>query len=147
MQEDQVPWFATSNGVIDLHTSADFRDHRYTNNQIEPKNEDPRTDDQKLEKADSASSGKKHKSLKVVAGGLPPLANNQRRPSPSARSLNSAISGPPPPKDNELYGDILVIPPIKPRPLDEQYFPTYSRFDQVTQKTFYLILITSTPNT
>ena len=32
--KDQIPWFATSNGMIDLQTSADFRDHRYTNNEI-----------------------------------------------------------------------------------------------------------------
>ena len=35
---DQVPWFATSNGVIDLKTSADFRDKKYTNNDINHNN-------------------------------------------------------------------------------------------------------------
>ena len=123
--EDQVPWFATSNGVIDLRTSADFRDHRFTNNQIVPQDDNVKDDSDNVpNNTNNASSEKKQLSMKVVAGGLPPLVNMQRRPSPSAKTLSSVISstGPPPPKDNELYGDILVIPPIKPKPLEDEYF-------------------------
>jgi len=126
---DQIPWFATSNGVIDLKTSADFRDHRYTNNEIsnETVNGSKNLNEQEKELVDKPASSKSQKtikSLKVIAGGLPPLANKQRRSSSLLDNNDNTFNGPPVPKDNELYGDILVIPPIKQKPFEE-----YPRFE------------------
>merc|ERR1712130_202973 len=82
--------------------------------------------DQEKELSDKPASSKsqKIKSLKVIAGGLPPLTNRQRRSSSLLDNNNNTFNGPPAPKDNELYGDILVIPPIKQKPFEE-----YPRFE------------------
>ena len=114
--KDQIPWFATSNGIIDLQTSADFRDHRYTNNTIDNKQEDS-VKDKPGDNNKTVDNVQKPISLKVVAGGLPPLTKGQQRLSLTSDKLSGP---PPPPKNNELYGDILVIPPIRPK-LDEDY--------------------------
>ena len=118
----QIPWFATSNGVIDLQTSADHRDHRYTHNTIEDK---PPAQPHK-ETRSSATSKQSLKlssnvaSAKVREGGLPPLLPSRGRPLSSANSKEKELVAPakvpPAPKDNELYGDILVIPPIRQKP-------------------------------
>ena len=121
----QIPWFATSNGVIDLQTSADHRDHRYTNNQIEDQTL-PNSTDKPLHSnnnnTDSATSKRSLKlssnnlSSKVGEGGLPlpPLTDKIGRPfSTKSSQKEEPVKVPPAPKDNELYGDILVIPPIR----------------------------------
>ena len=119
----QIPWFATSNGVIDLQTSADHRDHRYTNNHIEdqtlPNSTDKPPNNQKTNSATSKSSLKlsaTNLSSKVGEGGLPPLTDKIGRPFSTVNTNTSQkeeVKVPPAPKDNELYGDILVIPPIR----------------------------------
>ena len=43
------------------------------------------------------------------------------------------LTGPPPPKDNELYGDILVIPPIRQMKELGDPPPVYTRFIQVQE--------------
>ena len=134
--KDQIPWFATSNGMIDLQTSADFRDHRYTNNEIvnnninttenSTDNKNSKTNVSNNNKTtnsnDNVSSKGSAKSQstnmnKVDPGGLPPLP----------------FTGPPPPRDNELYGDILVIPPIRQKSGIEDPPPVYTRFIQVQE--------------
>ena len=120
---NQIPWFATSNGVIDLQTSADHRDHRYTHNQLEDR---PPAEAVKESNNNHSSSARSKSSLKlssnvastkVTEGGLPPLTSNKGRPFSSAQSTEikdyPPNKVPPAPKDNELYGDILVIPPIR----------------------------------
>ena len=119
--KDQIPWFATSNGVIDLKTSADFRDNRYTNNEIVNNNNNNNETTNNEKESSSKGSAKSHSKLmtNVMPGGLPPLAQ---------------VTGPPPPKDNELYGDILVIPPIRQHQgltLADDPPPAYTRFIQV----------------
>ena len=117
----QIPWFATSNGVIDLQTSADHRDHRYTNNQIEDQNLPNSTDEPvNNNKTNSATSKGSLKlsstnlSNKVGEGALPPLADKVGRPFSTVNpGQEEEVKVPPAPKDNELYGDILVIPPIR----------------------------------
>ena len=115
----QIPWFATSNGVIDLMTSADHRDHRYTHNQIEDRPPAHPVKENNNNKGNDSSSARSKSSLKlssnvasakVTEGGLPPLSSNKGRPFSPAQSGENV---PPAPKDNELYGDILVIPPIR----------------------------------
>ena len=121
---NQIPWFATSNGVIDLQTSADHRDHRYTNNLIDKTNDNKDRETNNNDTASAKSKGSlklsSNVSTKVTEGalpGLPPLLDKKRRPSPSEKHnereqvIPSEV--PPAPKDNELYGDILVIPPIR----------------------------------
>ena len=128
--KDQIPWFATSNGVIDLKTSADFRDNRYTNNEIVNNNNNNSNNETNNDEKESSSKGsaKSQSKLmtKVMPGGLPPLPQDPPRP----------LTGPPPPKDNELYGDILVIPPIRQHqgltsPDDPP--PAYTRYIQVRE--------------
>ena len=140
---DQIPWFATSNGVIDLKTSADFRDHRYTNNEIsnETVNGSKNLNEQEKELVDKPASSKSQKtikSLKVIAGGLPPLANKQRRSSSLLDNNDNTFNGPPVPKDNELYGDILVIPPIKQKPFEEYPRFEFSKVEPFQCTEFYI---------
>ena len=45
----------------------------------------------------------------------------------------SPLTGPPPPKENELYGDILVIPPIRQMKELGDPPPVYTRFIQVQE--------------
>ena len=133
--DEQVPWFATSNGIIDLKTSADFRDKKYTHNDINQnhtdKNSKSETPSNNLQEKQNSSNVHKSKLNSIGVGGLPPLINSERRQSKiSLDSNGDPKKGPPPPKDNELYGDILVIPPIKQKQLEQdQDFPnfTYSR--------------------
>ena len=121
--KDQIPWFATSNGVIDLKTSADFRDNRYTNNEIVNNNNNHETNIEKEKSQGSAKSQSKMMN-KVMPGGLPPLPHDKPRP----------FTGPPPPKENELYGDILVIPPIRHQQLThDDPPPAYTRLIQVQE--------------
>ena len=120
----QIPWFATSNGVIDLQTSADHRDHRYTNNQIEDQTL-PNSTDKPLNNNNNTNSATSKRSLKLSSnnlsskvgeGGLPlpPLTDKIGRPfSTKSSQKEEPVKVPPAPKDNELYGDILVIPPIR----------------------------------
>ena len=116
----QIPWFATSNGVIDLQTSADHRDHRYTNNQIEdqtlPNSTDNTLNNNNNNNSTNSATSKRSLKLsstelssKVGEGALPPLTDKIGRPF----SEKEEAKVPPAPKDNELYGDILVIPPIR----------------------------------
>ena len=124
--KDQIPWFATSNGVIDLKTSADFRDNRYTNNEIVNNNNNNETNNNEKENSSSKGSANSQSKLmtKVMPGGLPPLAQDPPL----------TLTGPPPPKDNELYGDILVIPPIRQHQgltRADDPPPAYTRFIQV----------------
>ena len=128
--KDQIPWFATSNGVIDLKTSADFRENRYTNNEIVSSNNNNNNNsnnyETNIEKKSSNGSAKSQSKMmnKVMLGGLPPLPHDKPRP----------ITGPPPPKENELYGDILVIPPIRHQlTQDDDPPPVYTRFIQVQE--------------
>ena len=128
---DQVPWFATSNGVIDLKTSADFRDKKYTNNDINHNNNENSNKEIPSKSQDKPnSSDDKVKRLNAVGvGGLPPLIKSERRQSKISVDTNGDPKrGPPPPKDNELYGDILVIPPIKQKHAEQDFENyTYSR--------------------
>ena len=127
--KDQIPWFATSNGVIDLKTSADFRDNRYTNNEIVNNNDNNETNIEKESSKGSAKSQSKMMS-KVMPGGLPPLPHDKPR----------VLTGPPPPKENELYGDILVIPPIRHQQLThDDPPPVYTRFIQVQDPCRYML--------
>ena len=153
----QIPWFATSNGVIDLQTSADHRDHRYTNNQIEdqtlPNSTDKplntnNTNNSNNNNTNSATSKRSLKlsstnlSSKVGEGGLPPLTEKLGRPfSTKSSEKEEQVKVPPAPKDNELYGDILVIPPIRQKQSKNEDFsiPTLKVFTDktwMTQKTF-----------
>ena len=77
--KDQIPWFATSNGVIDLKTSADFRDNRYTNNEIVNNNNDVNNSNKNDMEESSKGSAKSQKKMmtKVMPGGLPPLAHDK----------------------------------------------------------------------
>ena len=122
--EDQVPWFATSNGIIDLKTSADFRDKKYTNNDINQnhteKNSKSESPSNHQEKFTGSNDNKSKRLNSIGVGALPPLINSERRQSKiSLDSNGDPKEGPPPPKDNELYGDILVIPPIKQKQLEQ----------------------------
>ena len=139
----QIPWFATSNGVIDLQTSADHRDHRYTNNHIEDQTvpnptEKPLTN-KKTNSATSKSSLKlssSNLSSKVGEGGLPPLTDKIGRPFSTVNPCQKEeVKVPPAPKENELYGDILVIPPIRQKQQfkDEEFtIPTLKVFTNKT---------------
>ena len=77
--KDQIPWFATSNGVIDLKTSADFRDNRYTNNEIvNNNNDDNKSKKNDMEESSKGSAKSQSKMMtKVMPGGLPPLAHDK----------------------------------------------------------------------
>ena len=124
----QIPWFATSNGVIDLQTSADHRDHRYTHNTIEDKppaqphkeTRSSATSKQSLKLSSNVASAKVREGGLPGLPGLPPLLPSRGRPLSSANSKEKELVAPakvpPAPKDNELYGDILVIPPIRQKP-------------------------------
>ena len=140
----QIPWFATSNGVIDLQTSADHRDHRYTNNQIEDHTL-PNSTDKPLNNNNtnnnSATSKRSIKlsstnlSSKVGEGGLPPLTEKLGRPfSTKSSQKEDQVKVPPAPKDNELYGDILVIPPIRQKQSKNEDF-SIPTLKVVTDKT------------
>merc|ERR1711997_1347424 len=112
----QIPWFATSNGVIDLQTSADHRDHRYTNNQIEdntlvnstdkPLNNNTNNTNNNNANTNSATSKRSVKlsstnlSSKVGEGGLPPLTEKLGRPfSRKSSQKEDQVKVPPAPKD------------------------------------------------
>ena len=150
----QIPWFATSNGVIDLQTSSDHRDHRYTNNQLEDQSHQtlPNSTDKPLNNNNNTKSATSKSSLKLSStnlsskvgeGGLPPLSDKIGRPfSRKSSQKEEPVKVPPAPKDNELYGDILVIPPIrqKQQVKNEDFsIPTLKVFTDktsMTQKTF-----------
>ena len=164
----QIPWFATSNGVIDLQTSADHRDHRYTNNKIDDQtlpnstdkplntnhNTNNNTNNNTTNNNNNTNSATSKGSLKLSStnlsskvgeGGLPlpPLTDKIGRPfSTKSSPKEEPVKVPPAPKDNELYGDILVIPPIrqKQQVKNEDFsIPTLEVFTEITcmtQKTF-----------
>ena len=75
--KDQIPWFATSNGVIDLKTSADFRDNRYTNNEIVNNNNSNDKNGDKEESSKGSARSQSKMMAKVMPGGLPPLAHDK----------------------------------------------------------------------
>ena len=104
---NQIPWFATSHGHIDLQTSKDWRakDHEHISEEkpksdavLKDKSEDA-TKNTEQEKA-SAGSNQRRKpsssSNKVGVGGLPPLVV-QNRGRPSAAIIEQ--SSPLPPKN------------------------------------------------
>ena len=101
---NQIPWFATSHGHIDLQTSKDWRAKDKTEEKpksvgvLKDKGEDGANNNEK-EKTSAGSSQRRKPSSssnKVGVGGLPPLVV-QNRGRPSATIIEQ--SSPLPPKD------------------------------------------------